>query len=121
MVLDQSDSVTKDNWKYYVVNAPASYANIKVELYNLSQDADLYVREGTAPTHLVHDCRPYKSGTINEICELPYSGATQWHIGVYGYSGPNPTKMNNSANTNSTNVMGKMLTSTNFSSSDTIV
>jgi len=52
---------------------------------NSGQDADLYVRIGSAPTLTAYDCRPYKTGS-NEICEVSLPSAAPVHVMVRGYS-----------------------------------
>jgi hypothetical protein len=47
-------------------------------------DADLYVREGAAPTEADYDCRPYAS-TSNETCG-PHDGPGSYYVMVRGYS-----------------------------------
>lgn len=50
-----------------------------------TNDADLYVRIGTAPTTTSYDCRPYKTGS-NETCEVHLSQPAPIHVMVRGYS-----------------------------------
>ena len=86
VVLNQSSSVGYHLWKYYTVNAPSSYSQIKVELYNMSSDVDLYVRKTFYPTSSASIVRPWFVGTTPETCILPNSGSTTWRIGVYGWT-----------------------------------
>jgi serine protease len=50
-----------------------------------SGDADLYVRQGTAPTTSVYDCRPYKSGSV-ESCVVEVVTPSVIHVMVRGYA-----------------------------------
>ncbi|MDX1474362.1 MAG: M20/M25/M40 family metallo-hydrolase [Reinekea sp.] len=51
-----------------------------------TNDADLYVRVGAAPTTSSYDCRPYKNGS-NETCSVSVSGNdSDVYIMVRGYS-----------------------------------
>ena len=50
-----------------------------------NNDADLYVRIGSAPTTTQYDCRPYKSGS-NESCSVSLSSPAKIHVMVRGYS-----------------------------------
>ena len=50
-----------------------------------SNDADLYVRIGTAPTTGRYDCRPYKNGS-NETCEVTLAQPAVIHVMVRGYA-----------------------------------
>jgi len=48
-------------------------------------DADLYVRQGRAPTATSFDCRPYKTGS-NESCKVTLAAPTKIHVQVRGYA-----------------------------------
>lgn len=48
-------------------------------------DADLYVRQGRAPTASSFDCRPYKTGS-NESCKVTLAAPTTIHVQVRGYA-----------------------------------
>jgi Bacterial pre-peptidase C-terminal domain len=48
-------------------------------------DADLYVRVGTAPTRSLYDCRPYKSGSA-ESCLVDLPAAAKIHVMVRGWA-----------------------------------
>lgn len=50
-----------------------------------TNDADLYVRIGLAPTVDEYDCRPYRTGS-NEVCEVELSSATKVHVMVRGWA-----------------------------------
>ncbi len=50
-----------------------------------SNDADLYVRVGQAPTTGTYDCRPYKTGSI-ESCRVTLAQPSTVHVMVRGYS-----------------------------------
>jgi hypothetical protein len=56
-------------------------------LFTLSgdNDADLYVRVGTAPTRSLYDCRPYKSGS-SESCLVDLPAAAKIHVLVRGWA-----------------------------------
>ena len=73
-------SGSEANWTFAV---PANATNAKVTMSGGSGDADLYVRNGAAPTTSTYDCRPYASGN-NEECNAT-AGATT-HVMVRGYS-----------------------------------
>jgi hypothetical protein len=51
-----------------------------------TNDADLYVRIGSAPTTTQYDCRPYKTGS-SETCSVTLAQAAPIHVMVRGYSG----------------------------------
>ena len=50
-----------------------------------SNDADLYVRVGSAPTTTKFDCRPYKTGS-SESCRVTLAQPSTIHVMVRGYS-----------------------------------
>jgi len=50
-----------------------------------TNDADLYVRIGSAPTTSTYDCRPYKTGS-NETCSVTLAQPAPIHVMVRGYS-----------------------------------
>jgi hypothetical protein len=55
-----------------------------------SNDSDLYVRIGNAPTTSTYDCRPYKTGS-NETCEVELAQPAQIFVMVRGYSSASST------------------------------
>jgi leucyl aminopeptidase len=50
-----------------------------------NNDADLYVRVGSAPTTTQYDCRPYKSGS-SESCRVTLAQPAPIHVMVRGWS-----------------------------------
>ncbi|MBC2711954.1 MAG: trypsin-like peptidase domain-containing protein [Desulfosarcina sp.] len=82
----RSGSVQQNNWKEYKLSTPSSVPYIKVELYGLSQDADLFVRRNNRSTLDEYDCKPFFYGTGSEECIRANSGSNTWYIGVRGYS-----------------------------------
>jgi hypothetical protein len=50
-----------------------------------TNDSDLYVRTGSAPTTSLFDCRPYKNGS-NETCSVTLAQPAAIHVMVRGYS-----------------------------------
>ncbi|WP_261997704.1 S8 family peptidase [Stenotrophomonas sp. Ste96] len=69
----------------YTVAVPSGSSQLKVTIAGGSGDADLYVRNGSAPTDTVYTCRPYLSGN-NETCAIPSPAAGTWHVRVKAYS-----------------------------------
>lgn len=90
VILNQSGLVGNDGWIMYPVNAPASYSKIKVELNNMStgDGINIYVRKDANPTTGNYDCVSNKGDTTPQEYLLTNSDSTNWHIGVYGYTGP---------------------------------
>ena len=50
-----------------------------------TNDADLYVRVGSAPTTTAYDCRPYKNGSA-ESCRVSLAQPAEIHVMVRGWS-----------------------------------
>lgn len=69
----------------YTVNVPAGSAQLRVAISGGSGDADLYLRQGSAPTDTVYTCRPYLSGN-NETCTVNSPTAGTWYVRVKAYS-----------------------------------
>lgn len=69
----------------YTMSIPSGVSNLVIRISGGSGDADLYVRQGTAPTTNTWSCRPYLSGN-NETCTIPAPAAGTWHIMVRGYT-----------------------------------
>jgi M6 family metalloprotease-like protein len=86
----QSGSVTgtsaQSNWVYYYAEFGSGATNLVIDLYNLSADADLYVRRGSKPTTSTYDCRSWNSGTTNEQCSSSTPSSGTWWIGVNNYA-----------------------------------
>jgi len=69
----------------YTVNVPAGSAQLRVAISGGSGDADLYLRQGSAPTDTVYTCRSYLSGN-NETCTINSPAAGTWYVRVKAYS-----------------------------------
>lgn len=69
----------------YTVNVPAGSTQLRVAISGGSGDADLYLRQGSAPTDTVYTCRPYLSGN-NETCTVNSPAAGTWYVRVKAYS-----------------------------------
>ncbi len=81
-----NDSVKLDEWKYYQVLLSETATHINVNLFNLTDDADLYIRGGSVPTFTENDCASFFGGTISENCiNVSTGGERVWYIGVHGY------------------------------------
>jgi serine protease len=81
----QLGSVAQGEWIQYQITSTASHDQLLAELTGLSDDVDLYVRQGAEPTSSSYDCRPYEGGTTSEICDMPNTSVTTWYISVHGY------------------------------------
>lgn len=80
-----TDSVAQGQWKDYKITSIAG-GQVNVELFNLSQDADVYVRAGSRPTRTQYDCRPFLSGTASESCTISTPGGGASYIAVRGFA-----------------------------------
>jgi len=72
----------------YTVNIPAGASNLTIAITgstSASNDADLYVKFGSAPTTSSYDCRPYKTGS-NESCTVSSPQAGTYYIMLNGYT-----------------------------------
>ncbi len=69
----------------YTVNVPAGSTQLRVAISGGSGDADLYVRQGSAPTDTAYTCRPYLSGN-SETCTINSPAAGTWYVRVKAYS-----------------------------------
>jgi len=84
-LIDEKGTVEKGKWKTYYVNLDKTYSDLIVKIQNLTDDVDLYVRKGSKPDLNNYDCRPYKGGKRDEICDLNNSSDTLWYFSIYGY------------------------------------
>lgn len=67
-------------WNYYEVTGATS-----IKLSDLSTDLDLYVSRSATPTSERYICRPFSSGSTEEMCSLDPEGTS--FIGVNAVSG----------------------------------
>lgn len=78
-------SAAKDQWFNYSFVLPEGVNSLSVKIAGGTGDADLYVRQGSAPTNSSYDCRPYKNGNT-ESCTIASPKAGTWHIGLRAYA-----------------------------------
>jgi len=84
-LIDENGTVEKGKWKTYYANVASTYSNFFVKIQNLTNDVDLYVKQGDKPDFDHYDCRPYKGGKRDEKCNLSNSGDNLWYFCIYGY------------------------------------
>jgi C1A family cysteine protease len=72
--------------KYYNFDLPSGSSNLVIDLYNLTGDLDLYLRQGSKPTLSSYDCRPYKAGLTSESCSFSSPSSGRWWIGVTNWA-----------------------------------
>jgi serine protease len=76
---------TAGQWLRSSYTLPAGLSSVTFRIAGGTGDADLYVRQGTAPSTTAYTCRPYLNGN-NEVCTINNPQAGVWHIGILGYS-----------------------------------
>ena len=69
----------------WTINVPSGATNLVIAQSGGTGDADLYVRQGSAPTTSSYTCRPYLGGN-NETCTIAAPVAGVYHVMVRGYS-----------------------------------
>ncbi|MBM4780452.1 MAG: hypothetical protein GQE15_22340 [Archangiaceae bacterium] len=78
--------------KLYRVEVPAGSATLSLTLRGSTGDADLYVRNGSAPTLTAYDARPYRSDS-NETVTVNAPRAGTWYVMVHAYSAYSATTL----------------------------
>jgi len=84
--LNEGGSVASQQENDYHFTVPPGSQDLEVKLYNLSADADLYVKSGSRPTTGSFDCRPYLGPGVVETCSEGNPIAGEYYIVVRGYS-----------------------------------
>ncbi len=81
-----SGSVQEGAMKYYRISAPASSAQFKVKLTNITGDPELLVRKNSKPrSELDYDAASKHLGKQPESITLANTDKALWYIGVHGY------------------------------------
>ncbi|HEX6863518.1 MAG TPA: pre-peptidase C-terminal domain-containing protein, partial [Thermoanaerobaculia bacterium] len=85
----RTDSFTADAsqtaWRYYYVDLEPESSDLAVDLFGLTGDVDLYVRQGAKPTLAAWDCRPFYDGLASEHCAFASPAEGRWWIGVVNF------------------------------------
>ncbi|WP_425486502.1 S8 family serine peptidase [Chiayiivirga flava] len=71
--------------QFWTINVPSGASNLVIAMSGGTGDADLYVRQGSAPTTSSYTCRPYLNGN-NETCTIAAPVAGTYHVMIRGYS-----------------------------------
>ena len=85
LVINQpvTTQINTDKWVYFKVSGAS-----RIRLSNMSNDFDLYVKEGGIPSLYDFDCRPYLGhAVVNETCIVSETGT--YFVGVKLYSSDN--------------------------------
>ncbi|WP_224363817.1 M4 family metallopeptidase [Hyalangium versicolor] len=81
-------SGSASTWKCWTLTVPSGKSTLTFNQVGASGntgDADLYVRQGSAPTTSTYSCRPYLTGNT-ETCTISSPTAGTWYACSYGYS-----------------------------------
>ncbi len=88
--VNETGTVVKSAWKQYGPYNVAAGTTLTAVLTG-DNDADLYVRKGSAPTASAYDCRPYRDGSSEE-CSIV--GPAVVYVGVNGYAASSNFQLN---------------------------
>ncbi len=81
------DTNENNEWRFYKIHVPGSYARLKVTVDQIMGDVDLYVRENNNfPDYNNFDCRPYRAGSSTEVCSMGNANNKDFVIGIHGYA-----------------------------------
>lgn len=69
----------------YTLTVPAGKTSAVFTISGGTGDADLYVRQASAPTSATYDCRPYLNGN-SETCTFNAPAAGTYHVNVRAYT-----------------------------------
>jgi PKD repeat protein len=70
----------------YTLVVPAGKTSVVFTISGGTGDADMYVKNGSAPTSSVYDCRPYLTGN-SETCTFNSPTAGTYYVNVRAYAG----------------------------------
>ncbi|MEZ7207166.1 pre-peptidase C-terminal domain-containing protein [Pseudoalteromonas sp. DY56-GL79] len=84
--LTETNSISQGQWQHYQISALQDATRLTVAMTDLSSDVDLYVRVGNQPTLSNYNCRPYKEGSEDEVCDLTANASGQIYISVHGFT-----------------------------------
>jgi len=87
-VATASYSGSAATWKCWTLAVPTGTTSVvfnQAGVTGNTGDADLYVRQGAAPTTSTYACRPYLGGNT-ETCTISNPAAGTWYACSYGYS-----------------------------------
>ena len=79
-------STSYEQWDFYYVDLGTGVNQLTVDLYNLTEDADLFVRRGAKPDLGTFDCSSAWGGTTSDQCVFTSPAAGRWWIGVANYA-----------------------------------
>ncbi|WP_224248550.1 M4 family metallopeptidase [Hyalangium gracile] len=85
-------SGAKSTWTCWTLTVPSGKTKVVFNQAGGTGDADLYVRQGSAPTTSTYACRPYTAGNT-ETCTINSPAAGTWYACSYGYQAYSNTTM----------------------------
>lgn len=74
-------NITQDQWQYFTVESPEDVM-LNFSLSNLTDDVDLYIKQGESPTKFDYQCRSNLSNSEAEKCVVRAKEASIYHVGV---------------------------------------
>ena len=73
-------------WKYFYIDVPSGATGLVADLYNLTGDADIYLKYGVKPDITsVDECDSVNTGTTPENCSIASPAAGRWWLAVVNY------------------------------------
>jgi hypothetical protein len=89
VVNSYSGTVSEYAWEYYEISFESGVVEMTIDLFDLTDDVDLYVRKGSLPTRSIgdYDCKSAGSGKRSESCDISFDAPMIVYIGIYGYDG----------------------------------
>ena len=73
-------------WRYFYIDVPVGAKRLFADLYNLTGDADVYLKYGSKPDITsVDECDSVNSGTVQEYCDITNPAAGRWWFAVINY------------------------------------
>jgi hypothetical protein len=75
-------AIQQGTWQYYYIDLPGGSKNLVIDLYDLTSDLDLIVRQSSKPTINIHDCGSWNAGAHPDQCTFSSPTSGRWWIGV---------------------------------------
>jgi hypothetical protein len=73
-------------WRYFYIDVPSGATRLVTDLYNLTGDADVYLKYGVKPDiSSVDECDSQNTGTTSEQCDIASPAAGRWWLAVVNF------------------------------------
>lgn len=105
-----SASGAQDSETHFTMDVPGNASDLSFVITGGSGDADLYVRQGAAPTTSSYDCRPWIGGN-EETCTIANVVAGTYYVMLRGYNSYNNVSLTGSYTRTGSNVPNACATS----------